>query len=121
MKTGKIQVSTDFVPESELAMRKRSGLGEVGSSLKNRKDSDINIDEFSPNSKKNRKESDMSVDGYGPSSGKQSGIEPRYDSEIPAGNIHLNIHEGKDLVNTDFIGKSYPSAVITYGKDREKI
>ena len=88
--------------------------------MKNRKDSDINIDEFSPNSKKNRKESDMSVDGYGPSSGKQSGIEPRYDSEIPAGNIHLNIHEGKDLVNTDLIGKSDPYVVVTYGKDKDK-
>eukprot|EP00092_Neocalanus_flemingeri_P025254 GFUD01027386.1.p1 GENE.GFUD01027386.1~~GFUD01027386.1.p1 ORF type:complete len:4003 (+),score=946.67 GFUD01027386.1:1015-12009(+) len=120
VKSGKIQVSTDFIPESELEMRKASGLGDGGSVLKNRKDSDMSVDGFSPNSRKNRKESDMSVDGYGPNSRKQSGVGSEYDSDIPAGKIHLNIHEGKDLVKADLIGKSDPYAVVTYGKDKAK-
>eukprot|EP00092_Neocalanus_flemingeri_P016852 GFUD01018229.1.p1 GENE.GFUD01018229.1~~GFUD01018229.1.p1 ORF type:complete len:2467 (-),score=607.35 GFUD01018229.1:626-7075(-) len=101
-------------------MRKASGFGDEGSGLKNRKDSDMSVDGFSPNSRKNRKESDMSVDGYGPNSRKQSGVGSEYDSDIPAGKIHLNIHEGKDLVKADLIGKSDPYAVVTYGKDKAK-
>merc|ERR1711874_511957 len=112
VKSGKIQVSTDFSPESELAIRQGSRIGDVGSGLKNRKDSDIGGDDVSPTSKKNRKESDMSVGGYGPNSRKPSEFGTEYDSEIPAGNIHLNIHEGKDLVKADLIGKSDPYAVV---------
>jgi len=119
VKSGKIQMSTDFSPESELA-RKASGFGDVGSGLKGRKDSDMSVDRFSPNSKNNRKDSDMSVDGFGPNSRKPSAFGPEYDSEIPAGNIHLNIHGGKDLVKADLIGKSDPYAVVTYGKDKAK-
>merc|ERR1719481_2450629 len=107
VKSGQIQVSTDFSPESELAMRKGSGLGDVGSGI-------------SPNLKKNRKGSDMSVDGFGPNSRKSSTMGLENDSEIPAGKIHLNIHEGKDLVKADLIGKSDPYAVVTYDKDKVK-
>merc|ERR1712013_516795 len=74
----------------------------------------------SPNSKKNRKDSDMSVDGYGPNSRKPSTLGSEYGSEIPAGKINLNIHEGKDLVKADLIGKSDPYAVVTYGNDKVK-
>merc|ERR1719431_565969 len=107
VKSGQIQVSTDFSPESELPMRKGSGLGNVESGI-------------SPNSKKNRKDSDMSVDGYGPNSRKPSTLGSEHGSEIPAGKINLNIHEGKDLVKADLIGKSDPYAVVTYGKDKVK-
>jgi len=107
VKSGQIQVSTDFSPESELPMRKGSGLGDVESGV-------------SPNSKKNRKDSDMSVDGYGPNSRKPSTLGSEYGSEIPAGKINLNIHEGKDLVKADLIGKSDPYAVVTYGNDKVK-
>merc|ERR1712013_290137 len=107
VKSGQIQVSTEFLPESELPMRKGSGLGDVESGV-------------SPNSKKNRKDSDMSVDGYGPNSRKPSTLGSEYGSEIPAGKINLNIHEGKDLVKADLIGKSDPYAVVTYGNDKVK-
>merc|ERR1711923_691869 len=62
----------------------------------------------------------MSIEGIGSNSRKQSRQGLDYDSEIPAGKIHLNIHEGKDLVKADLIGKSDPYAVVTYGNEKVK-
>ena len=76
VKTGKLQVSTDFTPG--LSDKTEGGQG-------------------LPSSNKQRKDSDMSIDEYNPNSRKQSILESGQDSEIPAGNVHLHIHEGKDL------------------------
>merc|ERR1711874_419795 len=42
------------------------------------------------------------------------------DAKIPAGNVHLEIIEAKNLIKADMIGKSDPYAVVTYGDDKMK-
>ena len=40
--------------------------------------------------------------------------------EEPVGNLHIEIHQGKDLVKSDMMGKSDPYAVVCYGDDKIK-
>jgi len=48
-------------------------------------------------------------------SSRLAGHKPSDISDIPAGNLHFEIKEAKDLVKGDIVGKSDPYAVLTYG------
>ena len=52
--------------------------------------------------------------------GDKAGLGPRAQSDIPAGNVHLALHEGQGLGKGDLIGKSDPYAVIKYDDDEVK-
>merc|ERR1719431_1683424 len=42
-------------------------------------------------------------------------------AEIPGpGTVNVNVHQAKDLVKSDMIGKSDPYAVVSYGNDKVK-
>ena len=48
------------------------------------------------------------------------GLSPGGESDIPAGNVHLALHEGQGLGKGDLIGKSDPYAVVKYDDDEVK-
>merc|ERR1719431_2491874 len=101
VESGHIQVSADYEPSDPSigGSRKTSGVGGA-KSLKG----DL----------ANRKRVGSPTDNYG----KQRGLGA--DDEIPAGNVHLEIIEAKNLIKADMIGKSDPYAVVTYGDDKVK-
>merc|ERR1719474_264338 len=104
-KSGKIQLSAAFMPESELDELKRRPSRDGKKGPAGYGDDDFGS---SPNSRKGTQQADG---GRKPS---DTG------SEIPDGKIHFQIKEGRDLIKTDMIGKSDPYAVLTYGKKKLK-
>ena len=111
-KSGKVQLSADFIPESDLndpsRRTSRGGASGVKGGMRDRKgQNDDDDDDYatSPNSRK---------------SSRLAGHKPSDISDIPAGNLHFEIKEAKDLVKGDIVGKSDPYAVLTYGDKKVK-
>ena len=113
-KSGKIQLSADFIPESELndqsrrPSRGRAGVEPVRDGGRQRKGSYDDDDGDYASSPTSRKSSRL------------AGRRPSDISEIPAGTLHFGIQEAKDLVKGDIVGKSDPYAVLTYGAKQVK-
>ena len=106
VKSGVIQVSADYIPQDQYdrAQSPRDGFGgakNVRGKLSRSR---------TPEGGDSRK---GSMDRR-----KPSGVTTGSFDEIPAGNIHLNIAQAKDLTKKDIIGKSDPYAIVTYGNDK---
>ena len=138
-KTGKLNVSADFVPTDQYDMssrkssrleesysRKTSTMSEMSYSRKasevySRKASEMSVSDSRKHSEmsiSSRRQSEMSVMG----SRKPSGMVGDAGEEglLGPGLINLNVHGAKDLVKKDLIGKSDPYAVLSYGDSQLK-
>ena len=120
---GEIKVSADFIPDNENILRNRrtsnietsysrksSALSEVSSSYSRKTSAVSEISSYSRKSSSvgASRRASGSEQGRHPSSGASAGI-------TGPGNLNLNIHQAKDLVKSDLIGKSDPYAVLTCG------
>jgi Ca2+-dependent lipid-binding protein len=101
VKSGLVQISADFQDGDEYHIRRPSKAGDNGPAG----NQDNNND----------KPSKKSTPDHGIGKRKYSGID-----DIPHGNLHLEIIQGKDLVKLDTFGKSDPFAVVTYGNEKIK-
>ena len=123
-KSGYIQVCADYVPEDQLGQSPHNQEHGGGRAVRDKLRGPHSEDEDFGSKSDSRKRSDQgsrkpsNQDGS-KGVGRPSGVLGDYD-EIPAGNIHLEIAQAKDLVKKDLIGKSDPYALITYGEDKIK-
>ena len=124
-KSGKVQVSTNFIPEGEGLSNSnrrpsRGGANRARDDVRGRRGESDDDGDYasSPNS---RRPSEVGPDGRkGSSSSRKPSDLVTGNPEIPAGNLHVNIKEAKDLIKSDMIGKSDPYAVLTYGNNKLK-
>merc|ERR1740128_264238 len=116
VKSGKLQLSADFVAEDPSDSRKSSSsavpYGQDGRKPMQKQSS---RDRFISPDRKTR-------GGYSSPERRASGGRKASDPNqaLMPGNLHLNIIQGKDLIKGDLIGKSDPYAVVTYGNDKVK-
>ena len=97
-KSGKIQVSTEFDPDG-IDPASNSG---IPSNMQGKKNS-----------------SSAPGSGAGGRNGKKStSSNPGEEDGVPAGNVHLALHEAQGLGKGDLIGKSDPYAVISYDDEQ---
>lgn len=129
VKSGKVQVSTNFTPEGDLDKKdrkpSRGGAKETRDRMKGksgRGDGSDNEGDYasSPNSRKQSGALSANRKGSRLASPDQGGISGLSEDDIPAGNLHFKITEAKDLVKADIIGKSDPYAVLTFGDNKLK-
>ena len=113
VKTGVIQVSADYIPQDQIdrAQSPREGFG--GAKNVRGKLSRSRTPESGDNRKGSMDSRKGSMDRRKPSGHTAGSFD-----EIPAGNIHLEIAQAKDLAKKDIIGKADPYAIVTYGTDK---